>query len=90
MLLPGRSPSGERGGNRGYPALVLPQLAGLFLKTSQLIGIAVQTSVLSSHGRIIRIREVIAMTGLSRSSIYAAIKQCTFPAQLKLSTRSSG
>lgn len=41
-------------------------------------------------GRIIRIREVMSMTGLSRSSIYAAIKQGTFPAQLKLSTRSSG
>jgi len=49
-----------------------------------------QTLLLPSHGRIIRIREVIAMTGLSRSSIYAAIKQGTFPAQLKLSTRSSG
>lgn len=42
-----------------------------------------QTPVLPSHGRIIRIREVIAMTGLSRSSIYAAIKQGTFPPQLK-------
>lgn len=30
------------------------------------------------------------MTGLSRSSIYAAIKQGTFPAQLKLTARSSG
>jgi len=49
-----------------------------------------QTPVLPSHGRIIRIREVIAMTRLSRSSIYAGIKQGTFPAQLKLSTRSSG
>ena len=49
-----------------------------------------QTPVLPSHGRIIRIREVIALTGLSRSSIYAAIKQGTFPAQIKLSIRSSG
>jgi prophage regulatory protein len=40
--------------------------------------------------RIIRIREVIAITGLSRSSIYLAIKQGTFPMQVKLSTRSSG
>lgn len=70
--------------------MVLTSFAGLFLNTSQLIGIAMQTPVLPSHGRIIRIREVIAMTGLSRSSIYAAIKQGTFPAQLKLSTRSSG
>lgn len=60
--------------------MVLTSFAGLFLKTSQLIGIAMQTPGLPSHGRIIRIREVIAMTGLSRSSIYAAIKQGTFPA----------
>lgn len=41
-------------------------------------------------GRIIRLREVIAMTGLSRSSIYMLIKKGTFPAELKLSARSSG
>lgn len=41
-------------------------------------------------GRIIRIKEVVSITGLSRSSIYAAIKQGTFPSQLKLSRRSSG
>lgn len=40
--------------------------------------------------RIIKIRDVIAMTGLSRSSIYLQIKNGTFPAQVKLSTRSSG
>lgn len=40
--------------------------------------------------RIIRIREVIALTGLSRSAIYAAVKAGTFPRQLKLSARSSG
>lgn len=40
--------------------------------------------------RIIRIREVIVLTGLSRSSIYAAVKAGTFPRQVKLSTRSSG
>jgi prophage regulatory protein len=47
------------------------------------------TSVDSSD-RIIRIREVIEMTGLSRSSIYFLIKKGNFPAQVKLSTRSSG
>jgi prophage regulatory protein len=40
--------------------------------------------------RIIRIRDVIALTGLSRSAIYAAVKAGTFPRQLKLSARSSG
>jgi len=49
-----------------------------------------QPLVIPGHGRFVRIREVIAMTGLSRSRIYAAIKRGTFPAQLKLSTRSSG
>lgn len=44
----------------------------------------------SSNDRIIKIREVIAMTGLSRSSIYLQIKKGTFPVQVKLSTRSSG
>lgn len=43
-----------------------------------------------NQDRIIRITEVMAMTGLSRSGIYAAIKEGTFPAQLKLSVRSSG
>lgn len=43
----------------------------------------------SSNDRIIKIREVIAMTGLSRSSIYLQIKKGIFPVQVKLSTRSS-
>jgi prophage regulatory protein len=40
--------------------------------------------------RIIRIRDVIALTGLSRSAIYAAVKAGTFPRQVKLSSRSAG
>jgi prophage regulatory protein len=40
--------------------------------------------------RIIRIRDVVAMTGLSRSSIYMLIKKGAFPVQVKLSLRSSG
>jgi len=44
----------------------------------------------NASDRIIRIREVSAMTGLSRSSIYLQIKNGTFPVQVKLSTRSSG
>lgn len=49
-----------------------------------------QTPSFRNQDRIIRIAEVMAMTGLSRSGIHAAIKEGTFPAQLKLSVRSSG
>jgi prophage regulatory protein len=49
-----------------------------------------QTPSFQNQDRIIRITEVMAMTGLSRSGIYAAIKEGRFPAQLKLSVRSSG
>lgn len=49
-----------------------------------------QTPSVQNQDRIIRITEVMTMTGLSRSGIYAAIKAGTFPAQLKLSVRSSG
>ena len=46
--------------------------------------------LLTEDLRIIRIRDVIALTGLSRSAIYSAVKAGTFPRQLKLSARSSG
>jgi len=49
-----------------------------------------QTPSFRNQDRIIRITEVMAMTGLSRSGIYATIEEGTFPAQLKLSVRSSG
>jgi prophage regulatory protein len=39
--------------------------------------------------RFIRLPEVLALCGKSRSSIYAAIKKGEFPAPVKLSTRSS-
>lgn len=45
---------------------------------------------LTSNDRIMKLREVSAMTGLSRSSIYALIKKGSFPAQVKLSIRSAG
>lgn len=48
------------------------------------------TNANSNEIRIIKIRDVIALTGLSRSSIYQAIKQGSFPVQVKLSARSSG
>lgn len=48
------------------------------------------TRELTSDDRIMKLREVSEMTGLSRSSIYALIKKGSFPAQVKLSIRSSG
>ncbi len=39
---------------------------------------------------ILRLRDVKARTGLSRSSIYAFIAASTFPAPVKLSARSVG
>ena len=44
----------------------------------------------NSIDRMIKLPEVIRMTGLSRSSIYLLIKKGNFPSQVKLSTRSSG
>lgn len=40
--------------------------------------------------RIIRLRTVLARTGLSRSTIYRKITEGTFPAQIKISTNGSG
>ena len=40
--------------------------------------------------RIVRLKTVLARTGLSRSTIYRKIAEGTFPAQLKISTNSAG
>lgn len=40
--------------------------------------------------RILRCKEVMAMTGLSRSTIYAMMSEGTFPASIKLSKRAVG
>lgn len=40
--------------------------------------------------RIIRLKTVLARTGLSRSTIYRKISEGTFPAQLKISVNGSG
>ncbi len=37
----------------------------------------------------IRLKQVMAMCGMSRSAIYGAIKKGEFPAQVKISERSS-
>jgi prophage regulatory protein len=39
---------------------------------------------------IIRLKTVLARTGLSRSTLYRKIAEGTFPAQLKISTNGSG
>jgi prophage regulatory protein len=40
--------------------------------------------------RIVRLKTVIARTGLSRSTIYRKIAKGTFPAQLKISINGAG
>jgi prophage regulatory protein len=40
--------------------------------------------------RIVRLKTVLARTGLSRSTIYRKIAEGTFPAQLKISVNGSG
>lgn len=40
--------------------------------------------------RILRIKEVMARTGLKRTTLYAKINQGTFPRQLRISERCSG
>ena len=40
--------------------------------------------------RIVRLKTVLARTGLSRSTIYRKIAEGTFPAQLKISTSGTG
>jgi prophage regulatory protein len=40
--------------------------------------------------RIIRLRTVLARTGLSRSTMYRKIAEGTFPAQIKISINGAG
>ena len=40
--------------------------------------------------RIVRLKTVLARTGLSRSTIYRKIAEATFPAQIKISTNGAG
>jgi prophage regulatory protein len=45
---------------------------------------------MSEPDRIIRLKTVLARTGLSRSTIYRKIAEGTFPAQLKISVNGAG
>jgi prophage regulatory protein len=40
--------------------------------------------------RIVRLKSVLARTGLSRSTIYRKIAEGTFPAQIRISTNGAG
>lgn len=40
--------------------------------------------------RIIRLKTVLARTGLSRSTIYRKIREGTFPAQIRISINGAG
>ena len=41
-----------------------------------------------AHPRFLRVREVLEMTGMSRSFIYAQMAEGTFPKQIHLGSRS--
>jgi prophage regulatory protein len=43
-----------------------------------------------TNERILRIKEVMARTGLKRTTLYAKINQGTFPRQLQISERCTG
>lgn len=45
---------------------------------------------METSNRILRIRDVMAVTGLAKPTIYLHIKQGTFPKQIKLGVRASG
>lgn len=45
---------------------------------------------IDSSGRIIRLKEVLLKTGLSRSTLYRKVALRTFPKQIAISTRCMG
>lgn len=45
---------------------------------------------MSNNERIIRLKTVLARTGLSRSTVYRKIADGTFPRQVPISTRGTG
>jgi prophage regulatory protein len=53
------------------------------------IGQTVATNEVPDELRFIKLPEVLAICGKSRSSVYAGVKSGTFPAPVKLSERSS-
>jgi len=45
---------------------------------------------MSNNDRIIRLKTVLARTGLSRSTLYRKIGEGTFPAQIRISIHGTG
>lgn len=45
---------------------------------------------MTTNERIIRLKTVLARTGLSRSTVYRKIADGTFPRQVSISTRGTG
>ncbi|NCN86020.1 MAG: AlpA family phage regulatory protein [Sphingomonadales bacterium] len=45
---------------------------------------------MSNHERIIRLKTVLARTGLSRSTLYRKIAEGTFPCQIRISIHGAG
>jgi prophage regulatory protein len=45
---------------------------------------------MSSNDKIIRIKTVLARTGLSRSTLYRKIAEGTFPSQVRISVHGAG
>lgn len=45
---------------------------------------------MSNSDRIVRLKTVLARTGLSRSTLYRKIAEGTFPAQIKISVHGAG
>lgn len=44
----------------------------------------------ASPGKLLRLPRVQDLTGFGKSSIYAGVKNCTFPAPVRLSARAVG
>lgn len=49
-----------------------------------------KAQLMSNSDRIIRLKTVLARTGLSRSTLYRKIAEGTFPAQIKISVHGAG
>jgi prophage regulatory protein len=49
-----------------------------------------EESPVSNLERIVRLKTVLARTGLSRSTLYRKIAEGTFPSQLKISVHGTG
>ncbi|WP_417840076.1 helix-turn-helix transcriptional regulator [Tritonibacter scottomollicae] len=45
---------------------------------------------MNTPDRILRCKDVMSLTGLSRSTLYAMMSEGTFPASIKLSKRAVG